>query len=97
MSETITGPAVLTPEEVADYLRLSPERVLRQLESGRIPGRRIDGEWRVLKATLDDWLKGPDPQSVLLHQAGALADDESLPALLEAIYHARGRPEVEEG
>ena len=97
MSQTMTDLAVLTLEEVADYLRLSQERVLRQLELGRLPGREIDGEWRVPKATLDEWLKGPDQRSVLLRQAGALADDGSLPALRAAIYTDRGRPEVEEG
>jgi hypothetical protein len=34
---------------------------------------------------------------VLLSQAGALADDESLAELRAAIYKERGRPEVEDG
>lgn len=97
MSQAITSPAVLTLAEAAEYLRLSPERVLVQVEQGTLPGRQIDGEWRFLKATIDEWLKGSDRRSALLRQAGALADDESLAALREAIYNARQRPEVEKG
>jgi excisionase family DNA binding protein len=97
MSQAITSPAVLTLAEAAEYLRLSPERILRQVEQGTLPGRQIDGDWRFLKASIDEWLKGSDRRSTLLSQAGALADDESLPALREAIYSARQRPEVEEG
>jgi hypothetical protein len=34
-------------------------------------------------------------RTVLLHQAGMLADDESLTGLRDAIYAERGRPEAE--
>jgi excisionase family DNA binding protein len=97
MSQAITSPTVLTLAEAAEYLRLSPERILREVGQGGLPGRQIDGEWRFLKATIDEWLSGSDRRGMLLSQAGALADDESLPTLLETIYNARQRPEVEEG
>jgi len=94
MSHGTVTPEVLTVEEVAAYLRLPQETIVRQATQGALPGRQIEDTWRFLKAAIDDWLRSQDSRTLLLHQAGALADDESLPALREAIYAARKRPEV---
>ncbi|MDX2042307.1 MAG: helix-turn-helix domain-containing protein [Acidobacteriota bacterium] len=86
---------VLTLEETATYLRLPVETVIKHATQGKIPGRRIEDTWRFLKAAIDDWLRSQDNRQVLLQQAGALADDETLSALRDEIYLARKRPEVE--
>jgi excisionase family DNA binding protein len=86
--------AVLTLEEAAMYLRLPVETIARQAAQGQIPGRRIEETWRFLKAALDDWLRAQDSRLLLLQQAGALADDETLATLREDIYRARQRPET---
>ena len=96
MSESRVVPDVLTPDEAARYLRVSEETIVRQAADGRIPGRRIEDTWRFLKSALDDWLRAQDSRTILLQQAGALADDEMLPMLRAAIYAERGRPEVED-
>src|SRR5688572_5858489 len=96
MSSATTIPDVLTLEEVANYLRLSKETIERQASQGQIPGRRIEGAWRFLKAAIDDWLRSHDSRTILLQQAGALAADETLPQLRDTIYTERGRPEAEE-
>ncbi len=96
MSESRVVPDVLTPDEAARYLRVSEETIVRQAADGRIPGRRIEDTWRFLKSALDDWLRAQDSRTILLQQAGALADDEMLPMLRAAIYAARGRPEAED-
>lgn len=88
-------PDVLTLEETADYLRLSPETVEMVATSGQIPGRKIADSWRFLREAIDDWLRSSDSRVVLLHQAGALADDETLPELLAGIYARRGRAETD--
>jgi phosphoesterase RecJ-like protein len=41
--------------------------------------------------------RGHDSRTILLQQAGVLADDDTLPELRAAIYAARGRAEAEEG
>src|SRR5438477_163635 len=87
---------VLTLEEAADYLRLPRETVERQAATGHLPGRRIEDTWRFLKAAIDDWLRSQDSRALLLQQAGALAEDETLPELRRAVYESRGRPEVDE-
>jgi excisionase family DNA binding protein len=94
MSHVTDTPEVLTLEEVAAYLRLPQDTIARQAAQGAIPGRQIEDTWRFLKAAIDDWLRSHDSRTLLLQQAGALADDESLSALRETIYAARKRPEV---
>lgn len=91
MTET---PEVLTLEEVAAYLRLPRDTISRQAAQGHIPGRQIEDTWRFLRAAIDDWLRSLDGRTLLLQQAGALAGDESLSALRDEIYAARGRQEV---
>src|SRR5205807_9103474 len=94
MNEVIKKREVLTLEEVARYLRLPKDTIVRQAAQGTIPGRRIEDTWRFLKAAIDDWLRSYDSRTLLLQQAGALADDESLPSLLKNIYYVCKRPEV---
>lgn len=94
MSAISDTPEVLTLEEVAAYLRLPEAMIVRQATQGTLPGRQIEDTWRFLKAAIDDWLRSYDSRTLLLQQAGVLADDETLPALREAIYAARKRPEV---
>ena len=85
---------VLTIEEVANYLRLPEEIVLEEAVQGHLPGRKIADTWRFLKTAIDDWLRSQDSRSILLNQAGALAEDESLEELLDKIYQERGRTET---
>jgi hypothetical protein len=58
-------------------------------QEGEIPGREIDGEWRFLKAAVDEWLARPDPTKSLLQQAGTWANDDTYPALRRSIKDAR--------
>lgn len=85
---------VLTLEEVADYLRLPVETVEKQARKGQLPARRIEDTWRFLKSAIDDWLHSQDSRTILLQQAGALTNDETLAELRSAIYRERGRSET---
>ena len=95
MGQTTELPPVLTLEEVARYLRLPKEIVERHAAQGQIPGRCVETTWRFLKDAIDEWLRSEDSRTVLLQQAGALANDDTLPALRATIYAERGRPETE--
>ena len=86
---------VLTLEEAAGYLKLPQDTIEREVNQGKIPGRRIDRTWRFHKSALDEWLHGQDGRPVLRSQAGALADDDTLAQLRSDIYSARGRPEAQ--
>ena len=97
MRQVAESTEVLTLDEAAAFLRVSREAIMRLVVQQALPGRQIEGQWRFLRAALADWLREKSGKAILLSQAGALADDESLPALRAAIYKERGRPEVEEG
>jgi len=87
--------STLTLEEVAMYLKLPIDTVAKGAAQGEIPGRRINDTWRFLKTAVDNWLRNVNGKQVLLQQAGAFADDDSLAELRRQIYLERGRPEVE--
>jgi excisionase family DNA binding protein len=86
---------VLTLEELADYLKLTPDLVLDQANQGKLPGRKIEDTWRFLKSAIDDWLGSQDSRVILLQQAGVFADDPALSEIRQKIYADRGRSEVE--
>jgi hypothetical protein len=69
--------------------------VEQQASEGYIPGRQIADTWRFLRSAIDDWLRSQDSRTLLLQQAGMLADDETLPELRAGIYAQRRRPETE--
>ena len=94
--DKVSIPDILTLEETSEYLRLPVEIVLNQALKGDIPGRQIEDNWRFLKSAIDDWLRSKDSRSILLSQAGAFANDDSLAKLRETVYQARGRSEISE-
>jgi hypothetical protein len=82
-------PRLLTLEEAAVYLRLSPATVAQRALQGDIPGQYIDNTWHFLKTEIDHWQQTHDKRAILLKQAGALADDDTLEKLQSEIDHAR--------
>jgi excisionase family DNA binding protein len=97
MSQVVETAEVLTLEEAAAFLRVSPDAVMRLVVQQALPGRQIEGQWRFLRAALADWLREKSGKAVLLSQVGTLAQDESLPEVRATIYRDRGRSEAEEG
>jgi excisionase family DNA binding protein len=49
---------ILTVKELCDYLKLSKKTILKLLNSGEIPARKVGGSWRILKSQVDNYLKG---------------------------------------
>ncbi len=50
---------ILTPEEVARYLRVNPRTIYRGLQQGQIPGIKIGRLWRIRKEDLDRLVTSP--------------------------------------
>lgn len=46
-----------TLEQVAVYLHLTPAQTLRLAERGRLPGRKVSGEWRFTDEQIHEWLE----------------------------------------
>lgn len=52
-------PEFLTVEEVAELLRVSSRTVQRLLKEGKLPGVRVGRQWRIPRAELLAYLRGP--------------------------------------
>jgi PTS system nitrogen regulatory IIA component len=42
---------------LADYLHVTPDQVIHMAVRGRLPGRRVSGEWRFNEAEIHHWLE----------------------------------------
>ena len=51
------GMDIMTVEEVAAYLKMSPQVIRRWLREKKLPGVKIGKEWRIDKQAIDDMLK----------------------------------------
>ena len=51
-------PAVMTPAEAAQVLRVSEEDILAAITAGELKARKIGAAYRISKEALDDYLKG---------------------------------------
>ena len=47
---------ILTIEEVAAYLRLTPQTIYKWAQEKRIPAAKLGKEWRFRKSIIDRWL-----------------------------------------
>jgi len=47
---------ILTIEEVAAYLRLTPQTIYRWAQEKRIPAVKLGKEWRFRRSIIDQWL-----------------------------------------
>lgn len=73
----------LTVEGLARYLHLSPQQVARLADRGRIPGRKVAGQWRFSRDEIHHWLEqriGLRDEEGLVEVEGVLrASGEGLP------------------
>jgi PTS system nitrogen regulatory IIA component len=62
-------------ERLAAYLHLSPAQVTRMVERGKLPGRKIGGQWRFSQAEIHHWLEdeiGASDEGELIEMEGVL-------------------------
>ena len=43
--------------QLASYLHLTPDQVNKMVERGKLPGRKVQGEWRFSEAEIHHWLE----------------------------------------
>ena len=57
---------IMTIEEVAKYLKLTPQTVYKWAQEEQIPGTKLGKEWRFRKSILDEWVDS----SIILSKGG---------------------------
>lgn len=72
-------------DRLAAYLHMMPDAVLRLAERGKLPGRRVGGQWRFSAAEIHHWLE----------DRIGLSDEEEL-AQMEGALEKAGEPGDEE-
>ncbi|RRR78296.1 MAG: helix-turn-helix domain-containing protein [Candidatus Viridilinea halotolerans] len=53
--------SILTLEQAAEYLQITPADLREELEQGKIPGRQIAGQWRISRSALEHFLAQCEP------------------------------------
>ena len=51
-------PEIMTPREVAQYLKMSVLTIYKHAKGGAIPGFRVGNSWRFDKSRIDEMLLG---------------------------------------
>ena len=51
--------AVLTIDELVDYLRIPKSTLYKLAQEGKIPARKVGRHWRFRKEAIDRWLEQP--------------------------------------
>jgi len=73
-------------DRLAAYLHLTPQKVTRLADRGKLPGRKVAGQWRFSRAEIHHWLE----------ERIGLADEEELINVEGVLERDRGPDEVEE-
>jgi PTS system nitrogen regulatory IIA component len=74
-------------DRLAAYLHMMPNAVQKLAERGKLPGRRIGGDWRFSTAEIHHWLEnriGLSDEEELVHVEGAL-DNASVESDVEQV------------
>jgi len=62
-------------DALASYLHLMPQQVIRLADRGKLPGRKVGGQWRFSKADVHHWLEnriGLSDEEELVEMEGVL-------------------------
>ena len=73
-------------DRLAAYLHLSPQKVSRLADRGKLPGRKVGGQWRFSRAEIHHWLE----------KRIGLADEEELVNVEGVLRRNRGPEDAEE-
>ena len=82
-------------ERLAEYLHMSPAAVTKLAERGKVPARRVGGDWRFSAAEIHHWLEdriGASDEDALTQMEGAL-DRAAEPDVAEVSISELLRPE----
>lgn len=79
--------AVFDLDALAAYLHMTPGQIKRLVERGKIPGRKVGGDWRFSKSEIHHWLE---------RRIGLSEDDQELADMESLLQRAATNLEPEE-
>jgi len=50
-------PEIMTIKQLGDYLQINPATLYKMARAGKIPCKKISGQWRFKKSVIDKWLE----------------------------------------
>jgi len=53
-------PEILTTRELADFLKISDQTVIRAIKAGSLNAMKVGRDWRIEKEAVFEWLKGKE-------------------------------------
>ncbi len=80
--------ALITLEEVADYLRVTKTTIYRLLEKRGIPATKVGHQWRFDKGSIDTWLRQNSAEKAA--NILVIDDDESICSLFRDTLEEAG-------
>jgi excisionase family DNA binding protein len=64
--------AVLTIDELAEYLKIPKSTLYKLAQEGKVPGQKVGRHWRFRKEAIDRWLeRRPPSRGTLARGAGS--------------------------
>jgi nitrogen PTS system EIIA component len=77
-------------QELARYLHISPDQVTRLADRGKLPGRRIGGQWRFAQAEIHHWLEeriglADEPDLANVERVVRRAAAEAMPTIVDML------------
>lgn len=50
------GHMIFTIEELADYLKISKEKIYKMLQANELPAFKVGNQWRFKKSDIESWI-----------------------------------------
>lgn len=94
--EAITMARILTAEQAAEKLQLTPKTIRKLLKEGQMPGRKVGREWRVLETDIERWVSGEQRPIPVAERQSILGKYKNLPGLSSEAFMAEKHAENEE-
>lgn len=88
---------ILTVEQAAEKLQLTPKTTRKLLKEGKMPGRKVGRAWRVVETDLEKWVGGEQPVQPIpvSERKSALGLYKDLPGLSSEAFMAEKHAENE--
>ena len=83
---------VMTPKEVAEYLRVHVRTIYRLAKSKQIPSLKVGGSWRFMKEDVESWLS--ETKCSASPRKGARRPEKGVALEFPKSYEGEGQPSL---